>query len=93
MADFVAEVAEEESGLGRLAPDGSAEYVPVMRFETTTAKPLVKEMPTHLVELSAASQASAVRRLEWLAPPLPFHRRCIGVRDASFCIESEMSRR
>src|SRR2546430_1562716 len=47
-------------------PDGSAEYVPVMRFETTTAKPLVKEMPTHLVELSAASQASVVRRRQFI---------------------------
>jgi blue copper oxidase len=58
---------DEEMGIfGRLAPDGSAEYVPVMRFETTTAKPLVKEMPTHLVELSAASQASAVRRRQFI---------------------------
>jgi blue copper oxidase len=58
---------DEEMGIfGRLAPDGSADYVPVMRFETTTAKPLVKEMPTHLVELSAASQASAVRRRQFI---------------------------
>jgi blue copper oxidase len=49
-----------------LAPDGSADYVPVMRFETTTAKPLVKEMPTRLVEISAASQASAVRRRQFV---------------------------
>src|SRR5262245_15200500 len=47
---------DEEMGIfGRLTPDGIAEYVPVMRFETTM-KPLVKKMPTHLVELSAASQ-------------------------------------
>src|SRR5262249_60211851 len=53
---------DEEMGIfGRLAPDGSADYVPVMRFETTMTKPLVKEMPIHLVELSAASQVSAVR--------------------------------
>jgi len=40
--------------------------VPVMRFETMTTKPLVKEMPTRLVELSAASQASAVRRRQFI---------------------------
>jgi blue copper oxidase len=46
---------DEEMGIfGRLAPDGSADYVPVMRFETTATKPLVNEMPTRLVELSAA---------------------------------------
>src|SRR5262249_59369886 len=43
-----------------------ADYVPVMRFETTTAKPLVKEMPTRLVEISAASQTSAVRRRQFV---------------------------
>ena len=58
---------DEEMGIfGRLAPDGSADYVPVMRFEPTTTKPLVKEMPTRLVELSAASQASAVRRRQFI---------------------------
>jgi blue copper oxidase len=58
---------DEEMGIfGRLAPDGSADYVPVMRFETTTTKPLVKETPTRLVELSAATQASAVRRRQFI---------------------------
>jgi len=58
---------DEEMGIfGRLAPDGSADYVPVMRFETTTTKPLVTEMPTRLVELSAASQVSAVRRRQFI---------------------------
>jgi blue copper oxidase len=58
---------DDEMGIfGRLAPDGSADYVPVMRFETTTTKPLVKEMPTRLVELSAASQASAVLRRQFI---------------------------
>jgi FtsP/CotA-like multicopper oxidase with cupredoxin domain len=51
---------------GRLAPDGSADYVPVMRFETTTTKPFVKEMPTRLVELSPASRVSAVRRRQFI---------------------------
>ena len=58
---------DEEMGIfGRLAPDGSADDVPVMRFETTTTKPFVKEMPTRLVELSPASQASAVRRRQFI---------------------------
>jgi FtsP/CotA-like multicopper oxidase with cupredoxin domain len=58
---------DEEMGIfGRLAPDGSADYVPVMRFETTATKPLVKEIPAHLVELSAASEASAVRRRQFI---------------------------
>jgi FtsP/CotA-like multicopper oxidase with cupredoxin domain len=58
---------DEEMGIfGRLARDGSADYVTVMRFETTTTMPLVKEMPTRLVELSAASQASAVRRRQFI---------------------------
>jgi FtsP/CotA-like multicopper oxidase with cupredoxin domain len=57
---------DEEMGIfGRLARDGSANYVPVMRFETTTTKPLVTEMPTRLVELSAVSPASAVRRRQF----------------------------
>lgn len=54
---------DEEIGIfGRLAPDGSADYVPVMRFESTTAKPLVKEMPILLVALLPPSQASARRK-------------------------------
>ena len=58
---------DEEMGIfGRLAPDGSADYVPVMRFETTMTKPLVKEMPTRLVELPAVSQASTVRRRQFI---------------------------
>jgi blue copper oxidase len=58
---------DQEMGMfGRLAPDGSADYVPVMRFETTATKPLVKEMPARLVELSSALAASAVRRRQFI---------------------------
>jgi FtsP/CotA-like multicopper oxidase with cupredoxin domain len=57
---------EEMGEFGRLTPDGSADYVPVMRFETATTTPLVKEMPAHLVQLSAASRASAVRRRQFI---------------------------
>src|SRR3974390_2475164 len=57
---------EERGEFGRLASDGSADYVPVIRFEPTATKPLVKEMPARLVELPAASQGSAVRRREFV---------------------------
>ena len=57
---------EEMGEFGRLAPDGSADYVPVMRFEPTTTKPLIQETPARLVELSPASQASAVRRRQFI---------------------------
>jgi blue copper oxidase len=58
---------DEAMGIfGRLAPDGSADYLPVMRFETTATKPLVKEMPARLVELPAVSEALAVRRRQFI---------------------------
>jgi cuproxidase len=58
---------DEEMGIfGRLAPDGSANYVPVMRFETATTNSLVRGVPTRLVELPAASPASAVRRRQFI---------------------------
>ena len=58
---------DEEMGIfGRLAPDGSADYVPVMRFEPTTTKPIVKDMPARLVESSVPSQAAAVRRRQFI---------------------------
>ena len=57
---------EEMGEFGRLAPDGSADYVPVVRFEPMTTKPLATGMPTRFVELSPASQASAVRRRQFI---------------------------
>jgi FtsP/CotA-like multicopper oxidase with cupredoxin domain len=58
---------DQEMGIfGRVAPDGSADYVPVMRFEPTTTNPLVQEIPARLVELSPASAASAVRRRKFI---------------------------
>ena len=42
---------DEEMGVfGRVAPDGSADYVAVMRFEPTATTPIVNELPTRLVE-------------------------------------------
>ena len=53
---------EQMGEFGRLAPDSGSDYVPVLRFEPTTAKPLVKEIPTRLIELAAAPAGPAVRR-------------------------------
>jgi FtsP/CotA-like multicopper oxidase with cupredoxin domain len=53
---------EEMGAFGRLAADGSADYVAVMRFEPAATKPSFKELPKRLVELEAANPASAVRR-------------------------------
>ena len=56
---------DEEMGIfGRLAPDGSEDYVPVLRFEPTLLG-TVKELPKHLVELTTASPASSVRRRQF----------------------------
>ena len=72
---------DEEMGIfGRLAPDGSADYVPVMRFETTTTPPLVTEMPIRLVELSAVSPASAVRRRQFIVEQRGLHEPHAGWR-------------
>ncbi len=58
---------DEEMGIfGRVAPDGSADYVAVMRFEPTATTPIVKELPTRLVEPATASPASAVRRRQFV---------------------------
>ena len=54
---------EEEMGIfGRLAPDGSSDYVAVMRFEPTATMPVVKELPARLIKPATADPASAVRR-------------------------------
>ena len=42
---------DEEMGVfGRVAPDGSADYVAIMHFEPTATTPIVKELPTRLIE-------------------------------------------
>ena len=54
---------DEEMGVfGRLAPDGSSDYVAVMRFEPTATTPVIKELPARLIEPATADPASAVRR-------------------------------
>ena len=58
---------DEEMGMfGRVAADGSADYVAVMRFEPTATAPIVRELPTRLVEPSAASAATAVRHRQFI---------------------------
>ena len=58
--------ADEEMGaFGNVAADGSADYVPVMRFEPTATTPMVTELPTRLVEPPTANPASAVRRRQF----------------------------
>jgi FtsP/CotA-like multicopper oxidase with cupredoxin domain len=57
----------KEMGIfGRLAANGSADYVSVMRFEPTTATPMVRELPKRLIEPVAAYPASAVRRRQFI---------------------------
>ena len=54
---------DEEMGVfGRLAPDASADYVAVMRFEPTATMPVVKDLPTRLIDPTPVNPVSAVRR-------------------------------
>jgi FtsP/CotA-like multicopper oxidase with cupredoxin domain len=58
---------DEEMGVfGRVASDGSTDYVPVMRFEPTATTPMVRELPTRLVEPAAVASASAVQRRQFV---------------------------
>jgi FtsP/CotA-like multicopper oxidase with cupredoxin domain len=51
---------------GRVSADGSADYVSVMRFEPTAMTPIVRELPTRLIEPAAAYPASAMRRRQFI---------------------------
>jgi blue copper oxidase len=54
---------DEQMGIfGRVAPDASADYVAVMRFEPAAAKAAVKDLPTRLIDPTPVNPASAVRR-------------------------------
>lgn len=58
---------DKEMGLfGRVAPDGSADFVAIMRFEPTRTVPIIREMPSRLVELPAVSPAGAIRRRQFV---------------------------
>jgi FtsP/CotA-like multicopper oxidase with cupredoxin domain len=51
---------------GRVAPDGSADFVAIMQFEPTPTMPSVKRVPDRLVETGTANAASAVRRRQFV---------------------------
>jgi cuproxidase len=54
---------EEMGAFGRVAPDGSADYVAIMRFEPMAVTPaIVRDLPARLVNLAPASPARAVQR-------------------------------
>jgi blue copper oxidase len=57
---------KEMGEFGRVAADGSADYVAVMQFEPTPTMPLVKRVPNRLIELPTASAPSAVRRRQFV---------------------------
>jgi blue copper oxidase len=54
---------DEQMGIfGRLAPDASADYVAIVRFEPAATTPVIKALPTRLIEPPTADPTSAVRR-------------------------------
>jgi blue copper oxidase len=54
---------DEEMGIfGRVAPDASADYVAIMRFEPIAARLAIKELPARLIEPASVNPASAVQR-------------------------------
>jgi blue copper oxidase len=58
---------DEQMGIfGRLAPDGSADFLAMMRFEPTSTAPAIKELPARLIEPALLSPASAVRRRQFI---------------------------
>jgi blue copper oxidase len=57
---------EEMGAFGRVAADGSADYVPILHFEPMAATPLVKELPARLVDLAVVPSTSAVRRRRFI---------------------------
>jgi len=57
---------KEMGEFGRVAPDGSADYVAVMQFEPIPTTPLVKRIPKRLIELATINAAEAVRRRQFI---------------------------
>jgi blue copper oxidase len=51
---------------GRLSPDGSDDYVPVMRFEPTTSPGKIRGMPSRLPDLTPTDIAAAVHRRQFV---------------------------
>ena len=57
---------KEMGEFGRVAPDGSADYVAVMQFEPTAGIANLKQVPKRLIDTSAVSASSAVRRRQFV---------------------------
>ena len=58
---------KEMGEFGRVAPDGSADYVAVMQFQPTPAMPpLVKRVPNRLIEHATPNATSVVRRRQFV---------------------------
>jgi blue copper oxidase len=57
---------KEMGEFGRLAADGSADYVAVMQFEPTPKASLVKRVPNRLIEPATATEGRAVRRRQFV---------------------------
>ena len=58
---------KEMGEFGRVAPDGSADYVSVMQFQPTPAMPpLVKRVPNRLIEHATPNATSVVRRRQFV---------------------------
>jgi blue copper oxidase len=57
---------KEMGEFGRVAPDGSEDYVAVMQFEPTRTMSLVKQIPNRLIEPGTASAVSAVHRRQFV---------------------------
>jgi blue copper oxidase len=51
---------------GAISPDGSADFVSIMRFEPTATAGAVKEFPARLVEPVAANTERAIRRRQFV---------------------------
>ena len=90
---------DEEMGVfGRVAPDGSADYVAVMRFEPAPNTTIVKRVPKRLIAPPLVSSASAARRRQFILdsglcasrPQVNAHAdmpALIGINGKSFDIE------
>ena len=57
---------KEMGAFGNVAADGSADYLPVLRFEPTAATSPVTALPSRLVEPPAADPTLAVRRRQFV---------------------------
>jgi FtsP/CotA-like multicopper oxidase with cupredoxin domain len=51
---------------GAVSPDGSADFVSILRFEPTATAGIVKDFPAHLVEPAAADVEKAVQRRQFV---------------------------